>query len=318
MRLLMMAVVALFAVGGVGCGDGPSYTYPTPKPPKPKPPVPADYSWTELPERPADGEMYDKGGDLQIITHFSTFGGNYTRNYSMLYDRVEKISYWVAYPMHKAWIDGSGSRDNIYRYDPEVDRTYQSSATSADGHGYGGGWQRGHQIAAADRNSSQEANIQTFYITNMTPQNGTLNSPYWAALEGWVRTKAKETTIPGGGRRYDTLYVVTGCWLGPNHRHIANRNNVAIPDAYYKVLLRTASGERAFPSDDDCQMIGFWMENRTPGSNDTYDKSVFSVADIEAKTGHKFFPSIKSDALKRECNPADWGQSKWTVNSMEN
>lgn len=302
----IFAATAAAALLVAGCDTGPTYQYPVaPTPPDPVDP-PAGYVWTELPEAPDPGKLAENGGDLQIITHYETFGGNYTRNYSMLYDRVEKISHWVAYPMHRVFIDGSASRQNNYSYDPSLDKSYQASATVEEGRGYGGGWQRGHQIAAADRNSSQVANDQTFYITNMTPQNGTLNGGVWAGLEGWVRTKAKENMSGQNRQRYDTLYVVTGCWLGNNPRHIEDRNGVAIPEAYYKVLLRTASGKRAFPSDDDSQLIGFWYENSAPGSDDGYAKHTVSVAEVESRTGHKFFPSI-SDARKKTLRPSDWG-----------
>ncbi len=300
-RVFSVAVAAV--VFAVGCGEKPTYEYPPPKP-KPDPPdPPVGYVWTELPEFPDEEQLVDNGGHLQIITHWETFGGDYTRNFTMLYDRVEKVSHWVAYPMHKVWIDGSGSRDNIYRYDPQVPKGYQASATTEDGHGYGiRGIERGHQIAAADRNSSQEANIQTFYITNMTPQNGDLNGgrEAWAGLETWVRTRAKESG------RQDTLYVVSGCWLGENPAHIANRNNVAIPEAYYKVLLRTARRNQAFPSDNNCELIGFWYENETPADDDHYREHTMSVEEIERRTGFDFFPSISNDAQNRNDDPSRW------------
>lgn len=305
-RIFAVTVVTAAAMLAVGCGEGPTYNYPVPEPPKPKPPVPADYSYTELPEPPADELLAENGGDWQKITHFSTFGGAYTRNYSMLYDRVEKVSYWVAYPMHRVWISGNGVRGNYFMYDPYVDNSLQMPVTGTTGYGEDR-YQRGHQIASADRLSSQAANDQTFYVTNITPQNGDLNggtdawrNKAWAALEAWVRNRALEP------RREDTLYVVTGCWLGENHKHLSRRGNGAIPDAYYKVLLRTASGGNKFPEDDDCELVGFWYENETPAGDGLYRDHTMSVAEIERRTGFDFFPSISNEAQNENDSPSKW------------
>ena len=62
----------------------------------------------------------------------------------------------------------------------------------------------GHQIPSADRTTSNIANSQTFYFTNMTPQLSVLNGQMWANLEGQVRTWMAAS---------DTLYVVTGAVL---------------------------------------------------------------------------------------------------------
>lgn len=72
----------------------------------------------------------------------------------------------------------------------------------------GSGFDRGHMTASADRLSTQALNDQTFYLSNMVPQNGSLNSGFWSRLEDAVRgfsetglvTEAKAVT---GGFFYD-------------------------------------------------------------------------------------------------------------------
>ena len=62
--------------------------------------------------------------------------------------------------------------------------------------------------ASADRLPTQALNDQTFYLSNMVPQNGSLNSGFWSRLEDAVRgfsetglvTEAKAVT---GGFFYD-------------------------------------------------------------------------------------------------------------------
>ena len=65
-------------------------------------------------------------------------------------------------------------------------------------------YSRGHQIPSADRTATDELNSQTFYASNITPQNGDFNGGIWASLEGKIRENMCQ----------DTLYVVTGCYFG--------------------------------------------------------------------------------------------------------
>jgi endonuclease G len=219
----------------------------------------------------------------------------------MLYDTEEKVSYWVAYPLHSVYL-GSSGRTNVWAYDPLFTQSEQMPLHSAYGWG---GYARGHQLPSADRQATAEANEQTFYFTNITPQDYDLNGGQWASLEGWVRKKAAESHLGG---RSDTLYVVTGCALTtPDDSQIQRRekNGVrgAIPKAYYKVLLRTRSGKAAVPWGADAECIGFWVENHTP--SDGYVDWAMSVAEIEALTGHTFFPKI-DPSVKQTYNASAW------------
>lgn len=66
------------------------------------------------------------------------------------------------------------------------------------------GYDRGHIVASADRLYSKEANEQTFYYTNMSPQRHNLNTGVWLQLEKLVQEWARS------GRLRDKLYVVKG------------------------------------------------------------------------------------------------------------
>lgn len=289
LRTLRRWVVPLAAlVLLAGCEKTPVETTPV---------EPDFHGWMELPQIPEQLPENQK-----VITHYETFGGRYGRSFTMMYDTEEKLSYWVAYPLHPVYF-GKAIRQDLFPFDPEVPSSLQMPVNGKyNGYRYNS-YQRGHQIPSADRTATQPANDQTFYITNMTPQNGTLNMGEWARLEAFVRTKASQSG------RQDTLYVVTGCVI-----RTASDNSVdylpkegvkgAIPKAYFKVLLRTNSGKAKFPSDYDAQCIGFWMENTAPAHD--YQKYVKTVAEIEALTGQTFFPAL-SAATKSRYWLGDWG-----------
>jgi endonuclease G len=178
---------------------------------------------------------------------------------------------------------------------------------------YNGRYDRGHQIPAADRKCSQEMMDQTFYATNMTPQQANFNQKKWGALEGKVRNMICS----------DTLYVVTGAYFeGEHHSSIYKQTNdrsgnvCPTPTYYYKALLRTKkgnTGKRIDQISDASQLraIAFWMEHADTG-NDTNIKATdcISVAELEEITGFTFFPML-DDAIeaevKRTAVASEWG-----------
>lgn len=293
--LTTCAAAVLFMAVMAGCGKREPVFPSSPIPPREPPPE--GYVWTELPE------ITDKENCV-VITHRETFGGVYGRSFTMLYDTGQKLSHWVAYPLHNIYFKTTGGvRTDNFSYDPQISSSYQMPIT---GNGYGGGYDRGHQIASADRNINEVQNDQTFFITNMTPQNRTLNQGQWSDLEQWVRSVAWLDREAGwqyrGNVRYDTLYVVTGCVTGGNTITVRGVKG-AVPQAYYKVLLRTRSGLPHFPKDGDAMCIGFWMDNKAPSGS--WRNYVVSVAEVERKTGFTFFPSLSADA-KKSYDTADW------------
>ena len=55
----------------------------------------------------------------------------------------------------------------------------------------GGVWSRGHMSPSADWNVSDGDNAPTFYLSNMLPQNQTLNAGAWGDLENHLRDRRR-------------------------------------------------------------------------------------------------------------------------------
>ena len=243
--------------------------------------------WTEI---PTGGST----ADCVTFTHEITIGTKTVRSYSMMYDKKEKIAYWVAYPHHTSYL-GSTARTDNWQPDPMMATTLQPDYFATIS-----GYDRGHQIPSADRTSSTAANSQTFYFTNMTPQLSVLNGQVWANLEGQVRTWMAAS---------DTLFVVTGAILktvgGTEAVTYATDDKgmkVAVPNYYYKVLLRLKSGKY--------DAIGFWFEHRSYGTGLATAAMTKSVRQIEALTGFNFFanlPKATQDDAETTSTPSAWG-----------
>ncbi len=259
-------------------------------------PEPTPGKWLELPE------LISQDG-YKTITHYTGMkvgSSNQTvRNYSMLYDTKEKIAYWVAYPLHSSYI-GSADRTDEWAFDPTIAQSEQGNFIKGFvSLGYSG-YDRGHQIPSADRTNTRAANQQTFYYTNITAQNSTLNQGVWANLEDQCRS-----WMP----KYDTLYVVTGALLKTvgNNESVTymkdhSNNQVAKPNYYYKVLL----GKKG----STYKSVGFWFENKSYQSNKDFINYAKNVREIERLTGFNFFSNLPQniqDEVETSFKAQDWG-----------
>ena len=223
---------------------------------------------------------------FEFFTHYMTLGDKTVRNYSFYWDYDNLVSPWVAYPLCAGNI-GSGSRSDQWGLDPLLPDKKQPVLFKA--YTENNLYSRGHQIPSADR-LSRDANIQTFYFTNMTPQDHKLNEGIWANLEDKVRTWAKKTGATAGT---DTLYVITGCFIGESkakaHDNVGKA--IAVPEGYFKALLRyknnTSVGHNGFMA------CAFYLANKSDqGSTITKNMSM-SVADLEKKLGYKLFVNLE-------------------------
>lgn len=246
-------------------------------------------AWLELPATD------DK--DLYYFTHDMSLNGRKVRNYSFYLDPQAKLSKWVAYPLNSA-LKGSGSRTNEWGLDPKVPQAYQPVLYS----GFGGGYQRGHQLPSADR-LTKGANETTFYFTNMTPQRGELNENAWATLEGMVRDWSFKT---------DTLYVVTGAdWRGTTEYARDNVGaQIPVPVGYYKALLAyKASG---FGEAGKYVGIAFWFDHKG------YDNTTAAIMGqsmtidaLEEKLGIDFFVNLPAVAGKEQADKVEASVDNW-------
>ena len=230
--------------------------------------------WLELPATSASD-----GQDLLI--HSFPDG---SRNYAAYWDYGHLVSSWVAYPLCAGNI-GTGERTDKFTLDPLLARDKQPYLPTAYKAGNAGLYDRGHQIPSADR-WSYRVNLETFFGTNMTPQDNGLNSNVWAILEGKVRGWAKNAAT-------DTLYVVTGCSVKGSDKYVldADGKHVTVPTGYYKALLRR-------DKDKNYTAAGFWFDNQENKATSIQKSMSMSIDKLEEKVGVDFFVNLPADVQK--------------------
>lgn len=228
-------------------------------------------AWLELPE------INDP--DLGYYSHSFEMNGSTYRNYSFAWSQKDRVAIWVAYPLCRLYTNGSVGRTNAWAQDPLL-----GDLSSAPFGGYGGSYARGHQLPSADRLCCAEANQQTFYGTNLTPQMNAHNEGIWQSLESKVRVIANNS---------DTTYVVTGCVVegSTNTTVDSDGKKMTIPKAYFKALLRYGKSSTI----GEWTSAAYYLEHKSyPKVDGGYDlKAVsMSVDRLEEMTGIDFFVNL--------------------------
>lgn len=223
--------------------------------------------WLELPAM--DNEALD------YYSHSFSMNGKTYRNYTFGWSQGDLVAHWVAYPLCKFYSNKTVDRTDAWDYDPLLG--YYSSAPFG---GYGGNYARGHQLPSADRLCCYEANAQTFYGTNMTPQLNSHNGGIWLQLEDKVRNLAGKV---------DTMYVVTGCVTkGSTTKTVdSDGKSMTVPKAYFKALLRYSKSSTL----GTWNAAAFYLEHRSYSENLGTQHSM-SIDELEEITGIDFFVNL--------------------------
>lgn len=200
--------------------------------------------------------------------------------YALDYAEVHEQASWVIY---FAGETGSASRTDRFKPDPYVST---GSANLADYQG--SGYDRGHLAPAADMKHHITAMQESFYLSNMSPQDPRFNRGIWKKLEELVRNWAVAANTPND-------VIVTGPALHQTCGTIGQK--VSVPCFYYKIYV----------SPDQNRAIAFLLPNE-PSSRPLTDY-VVSIDSIEAFTGLDFFdglPDDKENELEKQMNLQDW------------
>lgn len=164
------------------------------------------------------------------------------------------------------------------------------------------GFDRGHQVPAADAKWSQAAMDSTFAMSNMCPQVGDgFNRDYWAHFEDFCRR------LTG---RYPSVRVVTGpLYLptrGPDGKFrvtyevIGSPPNVAVPTHFYKVIF--AEDGR---TGGNVSLGAFVLPNAEIDNSRSLKTFEVPVSVVERASGLEFASKLDPSRRKRLCQEID-------------
>lgn len=224
-------------------------------------------------------------------------------DYSLAYSEEHEQAYWVSYELTKDEVLGSTKRKDSFRPDPKIKT---GSASLADYKN--SGFDRGHLKPAADSKEDSLEMSESFYMSNISPQNQSFNRRIWKDLEELVRSWAINE---------DTILVITGPVLSKSKwgdlkepfKKIGE-NNVSIPKYYYKVIV-DITGEK--------KGIGFLLPNKA--SSEPLQNYVLAIDRIEEITNIDFFASMADgdeNKLERHSNVSLWDFKPVNIDKYRN
>ena len=253
-----MAVTALYAAGQVS-------------------PKTAELGWLELSSFSEDPEHF-------FVSHYTDEYWGKQRNYSLFWDQVRQIPLWVAYLLNQKLI-GKGKRSGAWQYDkfmatkkqPNLRRTYQAGSVD--------GYTRGH-LCPSNNRMRPGKNEQTFYFTNMAPQDPYLNGGLWAWLEEYVQQLALSA---------QDAWVVTGCIDSDLSNWVTDvtGKRIAVPEAFFKTVLLRYQDKAG--SGDRYEARAWIVENRNYGFSGFEQKAEaleVSIDQLEEAIGLDLYPNL--------------------------
>lgn len=195
--------------------------------------------------------------------------------YSLAYSEEYEQAVWVQYKLFKSNLElPKVERRNEFKEDNQVST---GSATLDDYKG--SGYDRGHIAPCADFSYSNTTMLESFFMSNMSPQTPSFNRGKWKVLESRVREYAF---------KYDSLLIITGPVLySIKERTTIGQNDVTIPKYFYKIIIAL----------EDNNFVSFLMPNIK--INDPIDNYIVSIDSIESITQIDFF---YNDSTCHSCN----------------
>lgn len=279
-------------------------------------------------ERPNDNVNANTGYDNVSVTgyeiphlndqnvyadHYVTMDGVQILNYALEWDNTKRHANWVAFTFDTTTSADVVKRTDLWAKDPKLPAEMQTGDSDHTNDGF----DRGHLCASEDRVYLKEANEQTFYYSNISPQLNDFNGGFWGKLEARVQTWGRSTTTG----TYDKVYVTKGGTLNKLLKNFKGTtvnggtpttdangftiHGLACPEYYYMAVLSQ--------KDDVFHAIAFLVphkEGMTENpSSDELKEYVVSVDKLEEETGIDFFcnlPDVLENEVEAACNLNDW------------
>ncbi|KAL4909331.1 hypothetical protein BDW74DRAFT_80206 [Aspergillus multicolor] len=262
-----------------------------PVPSQPAPPSLASKTTTPTgPVDPAGIYQYGFPGPVADPIHSLPLAG--------AYDRRTRNPSWVAEHITPASlaIKNADRKHSTFFEDATIPPLFRAKLADY----FRSGYDRGHQVPAADAKWSQEAMDGTFALTNMCPQVGEgFNRDYWAHFEDFCRNLTK---------RYPSVRIVTGPLYLPhrdpdgkwrvNYEVIGTPPNVAVPTHFYKVVY--AEEGPGAPS-GKVALGAFVLPNARISNDKRLAEFEVPIEAVERASGLEFASKLDPARRKRLC-----------------
>lgn len=211
---------------------------------------------------PADAELPAYSDTDDIVRHLG---------YTASYNHTTLCPDWVAWELTADEVAGECNGQYSFSWDPSVRRPKAGREDYSNS-----GYDKGHMAPRADMKWSEQALEESYYFTNICPQDHEMNSQAWRKIEELTRRVA---------RRYGSVLVVCGpVYDSADHQHIGP-DCVHVPDRFFKALAVNVNGE--------WHTVGFLVANNRQSRSPRH--YAVTVDEVEAVVGFNLFPALPEE-----------------------
>lgn len=216
-------------------------------------------------------------------------------NHSLAYDRERKVPVWVAERLKSLKTNSTQSNQiakrafSRFNADPMVPAQFSSSNKDY----WNSGWSRGHMAAAGNYKHCQKSMNDTFFLTNIVPQDLHNNANYWNRLEMYCRRLSK---------KFDEVLVISGPLYLPQVDEegrktitytVIGENQVAVPTHLFKVIIAENSGQQP--------QLGVFVVPNRPLEDEELTSFEKPLKYVEKSTGVLFHSNLDRSKADNLC-----------------
>ena len=138
------------------------------------------------------------------------------------------------------------------------------------------GFDKGHAVRSEERTCTNEANRQTFVMSNVFPQRPELNRGPWLDCERWVEKMCKDSTYE--------FWIVVGPVYEKDKTEYLNKKTqkFSVPQWVFKVMLVNKPNGTS-------EKIAVLMPNINGIRKLDWKSYIVPISKVEELTGYKFF-----------------------------
>lgn len=262
----------------------------------------------------------DEGARLSILMEHLPFGAHrstqdqnrellYQGGYMLAHDPDLRTAVWVSYRLDGNDIEGASGQDrvNCFRTDPRLDSNERATPADYDEATF----DQGHMTNDADLKDDVLEQVNTYVMSNMSPQHCRFNRGIWLSLEHLTRIWANNS-------QYGALLVTSGAifdrddTIGRDDDGEATRmesrngnERVAVPSHYYKVILRQ--------DENSWKSVSFLLPHDNTNHGTRWDdvrphveESIVSISEIEELASLRLHPALNRSELTETILGSDW------------
>jgi endonuclease G len=197
---------------------------------------------------------------------------------------------WVAYQVSKEKKGSDYQRFPYFTNDSRLDSVNQIGNET-----FGNGYDLGHMApnSALNKQFGRIGQMETFLMSNISPQKGNLNRGIWVKLESKILNDypyMKNTPY---------VWVIVGPVFSNTPDTIMRKNStiVSIPESFFCIIVKPFR----YPYDQagNSNYMSFLFPQDVPRNENLDEKYLTTIKEIEDKTLLKFFPNFSETMENR-------------------